>query len=50
MRPMTSALMSTAFRARTDLEGSGIEVPHLSTYATRLVNFVRENPRLERGT
>jgi thioester reductase-like protein len=38
----------TVFRARTDLEGSGIQVPRFAEYARRLVQFVREHPNLER--
>jgi len=36
----------TVFQARTDLEGSGIEVPPFASYAERLVQFVREHPRV----
>ena len=37
----------TSFRARTDLEGSSIEVPGFASYASRIVDFVRRHPRLE---
>ncbi len=36
----------TVFQARTDLEGSGIDVPAFASYADRLVRFVREHPRV----
>jgi len=36
----------TVFRARTDLEGSGIEVPPFPSYADRLVQFVRKHPEV----
>jgi nucleoside-diphosphate-sugar epimerase len=36
----------TVFQARTDLEGSGIDVPPFASYADRLVRFVREHPRV----
>jgi thioester reductase-like protein len=36
----------TVSHARADLHGSGIEVPSFPTYARRLVNFMREHPKL----
>jgi hypothetical protein len=32
--------------ARADLAGSGIEVPAFSSYASRLVQFMRKNPKV----
>jgi len=39
----------TVSHARADLEGSGIEVPAFSSYASRLVQFMRKNPKAGSG-
>ena len=39
----------TVSHARADLAGSGIEVPAFSSYAPRLVQFMRKNPKVEIG-
>jgi thioester reductase-like protein len=36
----------TVFQTRADLEGSGIEVPPLPSYAGRLVSFMRSHPEV----
>jgi thioester reductase-like protein len=36
----------TVFRTRTDLEGSGIEVPPFASYADRLVRYMRAHPKV----
>lgn len=39
----------TTFYARTDLEGSGIEVPPFESYLERLVTYLREHPKVSRS-
>jgi thioester reductase-like protein len=36
----------STFNTRTDLEGTGIQVPPFASYATRLVRFVRAHPEI----
>ncbi len=39
----------TTFRAQTDLAGSGIEVPRLTSYLDRLLAYVRAHPEVSRA-
>jgi hypothetical protein len=39
----------TVSHARADLAGSGIQVPAFASYAPRLVQFMRKNPKVDFG-